>query len=177
MTGQFATARRGLENIDISFVAARLKRGDSVAAVARMAGVSLPGLQKLMETLKIETRKDTPAPVLVLPAPRTPPLWRQSLPPKARAAIQAVAAAHGLTYGELTLPHQFRGSAAVCLARHEAYHAVRSIKTAAGEPVFSYPQIGAFFGGRDHSTIIHGVQAHEQRLKATKTWEEWRAGK
>jgi chromosomal replication initiator protein len=29
---------------------------------------------------------------------------------------------------------------------------------------YSYPQIGLFLGGRDHTTVIHGVQAHRKRL-------------
>lgn len=30
---------------------------------------------------------------------------------------------------------------------------------------FSLPQIGAFLGGRDHTTILHGVRAHAERTK------------
>ena len=30
-------------------------------------------------------------------------------------------------------------------------------------PEISLPQIGRLFGGRDHTTILHGIRAHEQR--------------
>lgn len=30
----------------------------------------------------------------------------------------------------------------------------------------SYPQIGAFCGGRDHTTALHGKRRHEARLEA-----------
>lgn len=29
---------------------------------------------------------------------------------------------------------------------------------------FSLPQIGQFLGGRDHSTILHGVRRHAERI-------------
>lgn len=29
---------------------------------------------------------------------------------------------------------------------------------------FSLPQIGAFLGGRDHTTVLHGVRAHKARI-------------
>lgn len=36
------------------------------------------------------------------------------------------------------------------------------------ETIQSFPQIGAFLGGRHHTTVIHGVRAHERRMKAPK---------
>jgi chromosomal replication initiation ATPase DnaA len=32
-----------------------------------------------------------------------------------------------------------------------------------GRPRYSYPQIAKFLR-RDHTTVIHGVRAHEQRI-------------
>ena len=68
--------------------------------------------------------------------------------------IREVAAAHGLSVADLTGPrhiHRF------VLARHEAMWRCRH------ETGQSFPQIGRALGGRDHSTIWHGVRAHEQR--------------
>lgn len=45
-----------------------------------------------------------------------------------------------------------RRTRTVALARQVAYWCVRE------HLAWSYPRIGAVFGGRDHSTIIHGVQ-------------------
>lgn len=165
MTGQFATARRGMESIDFGFVMSRLQRGDPMASVARMAGVSQADVQRLVDTLSPrKPAEPVLATVLTLPGTQTPKAWRQSLPRAARLAIEAVAEAHGMTYGDLTLPRQFRGTKAACAARHEAYHAVYDIRRPDGSRKFSLPQVGAWFGGRDHTTIHHGVQRHEERL-------------
>ena len=37
-----------------------------------------------------------------------------------------------------------------------------------GRRVYSLPQIGRYFGGRDHTTALHGVRRHQQRLDAAK---------
>lgn len=47
----------------------------------------------------------------------------------------------------------------VCHARHAIWYALRH----RGEGRLSYPDIGALFG-RDHSTVISGVQAYERWL-------------
>ncbi len=46
----------------------------------------------------------------------------------------------------------------VARVRHQAFHAIM----ATGR--FSTPQVGRFFGGRDHTTIIHGVRRHAERM-------------
>lgn len=48
--------------------------------------------------------------------------------------------------------------------RHEAFWLARKQKTPKGDFVHSLPKIGLFFGGRDHSTVIHGIKKHEDRL-------------
>lgn len=77
------------------------------------------------------------------------------------AVIADVADRFGVTVEQLKGP---RGSARVSIARAMAYSAVRQARTH-----LSYPQIGRVFGGRDHSTIIDGIQKHEARLK----WAEF----
>ncbi|MFC5374000.1 helix-turn-helix domain-containing protein [Brevundimonas faecalis] len=72
------------------------------------------------------------------------------------AVIAAVADRYGVTAGELK---GARGSNAVSVVRYVAYAAVREAR-----PHLSYSQIGKAFGGRDHSTIIDGIQKHEARL-------------
>lgn len=73
-----------------------------------------------------------------------------------RAVVADVAFQHGYTPADLIGQERHR---AVCRARQHAYWAVRQAK-----PHLSYPQIGRFFGGRDHTTIMHGVAAHEERM-------------
>lgn len=48
--------------------------------------------------------------------------------------------------------------------RHELMWELRQACLTNGSRRFSFPRIGLFMGGRDHTTIIHGVRAHQQRL-------------
>lgn len=41
----------------------------------------------------------------------------------------------------------------ISLARHEAMYRLRRLG-------LSYPRIGQILGGRDHSTVIHGIRQH-----------------
>jgi chromosomal replication initiator protein len=69
--------------------------------------------------------------------------------------IALVATARGVT------PDEIRGDRRMqCIVRprHEAMYLARC----AG---WTYPEIGRAFGGRDHSTVIHGVRKHA-RLNA-----------
>jgi chromosomal replication initiation ATPase DnaA len=76
-------------------------------------------------------------------------------PPKkaSRSIIRIVAQKHGITVQELLGQSRF---AHIVHARQEAMHEMRLMG-------MSYHQIGRFMGGRDHSTVWHGVRAHEER--------------
>lgn len=63
--------------------------------------------------------------------------------------ISSVAAKHGVPYDMIT--GASRASAVVAI-RHEAMALVYQKR-----PDLSLPQIGKFFGGRDHTTILHAV--------------------
>lgn len=62
---------------------------------------------------------------------------------------------HGFTRQELF--GERRGRPLVA-ARHEAMYRLSK------ETSMSFPAIGRRMGGRDHSTVIHGVRQHERRL-------------
>lgn len=68
-----------------------------------------------------------------------------------------VAERHELTLEDLRGPSRYR---TVAWARQEAMALIRA------EGRYSYPQIGRFFGGRDHTTILVGVRHHEARQAA-----------
>ena len=51
-----------------------------------------------------------------------------------------------------------RQTKSVSIARHAAFAAVRD------QSHLSLPQIGALFGGRDHTTVLSGLRRHEARL-------------
>jgi len=70
---------------------------------------------------------------------------------KSLSDIGLVALKHGLTrhdiLGRVKTTH-------ICRARHEAFYTFR-------RRGWSYAEIGRLFG-RDHSTIIHGVEKHQK---------------
>jgi hypothetical protein len=53
-----------------------------------------------------------------------------------------------------------RRDKSVIVPRHVAFYLVKKLTT------YSYPVIGRYFGGRDHSTIIHAVQKIEARMES-----------
>lgn len=74
--------------------------------------------------------------------------------PTIREIITQTAEWHGLTYDDLT---SRRRTIAFTPARHEA------MWRCAVETSHSLPQIGRHFGGRDHTTILHGIKAHSRK--------------
>jgi chromosomal replication initiation ATPase DnaA len=67
----------------------------------------------------------------------------------------AVAKAHGLKFLDM-ISH--RRSAHLVRARQHAMWEMRE------HTKLSYPAIGAMLGGRDHTTVLHGVRQHRRRL-------------
>lgn len=63
---------------------------------------------------------------------------------------EALQAFPGVTIERIKGPSRNR---AICRARMEAIYAVRMER-----PDLSYPAIGRWFGGRDHTTILHSVR-------------------
>lgn len=72
-----------------------------------------------------------------------------------RTIARDVAAKHGLPLSDLMSIRRNRTAVA---ARHEAFWRCRM------ETTLSLPQIGHRFGGRDHSTVLHGLRKHAQRM-------------
>lgn len=72
------------------------------------------------------------------------------------AIIADVAAPFGLTVADMVGAGRERR---IAWPRQMAMAKVRSAK-----PAMSQPQIGALFGGRDHTTILHGIRAHNARM-------------
>jgi len=72
-----------------------------------------------------------------------------------------VAAKHGITVEQLKM----RGSTrAIARPRQEAMWAMRQVRWRDGPLRYSLPQIGRFFGGFDHTTVLHAVRAHQKRI-------------
>ncbi len=95
-------------------------------------------------------------------------LWHGRLPivPGARVGqtmrdiAAEVATHHGITVEALKGPAQHRR---IVRLRQEVMFRAYEERWADGRRVYSLPQIGAFLN-RDHSTVIHGIRAHERRL-------------
>lgn len=73
-----------------------------------------------------------------------------------RRIVAEVAERYGLTFDDLTGKRRPRP---IAYARMAAYAEVR-----ARRPHLGLTQIGAVFGGRDHSTILTGIQKHHARV-------------
>ena len=73
--------------------------------------------------------------------------------------IEEVAAKHGYLVTELKSPRRHRG---LVLARQEAMWRCKM------ETNNSFPEIARALGGRDHTTILHGVRRHAERIARVK---------
>lgn len=74
-----------------------------------------------------------------------------------------VADRHGVTVDELRGPSPKRRCAR---PRQEAMWLIRQIRCPDGSYRFSHPQIGAWFGGRHHTTAIDQIGVHGRWVKA-----------
>jgi chromosomal replication initiator protein len=70
--------------------------------------------------------------------------------------VEAVATKYGQLVGDLIGPSRTRP---LVIARHVAIYLTRNLTD------YSYPMIGRFFGGRDHSTCIAAVEKIEDQMK------------
>jgi chromosomal replication initiator protein len=148
--GAFATARR----FDAERARELLENGAPVQRVARMAGGSVADVQRLRQTV--------PSPVSeYLPVRCVLSLWRGLIAVPLRTSwkvvAQEVAGRHGVSLEELIGPSRLR---VIAHARQEAFFVLYESGRA------TTPQIGRWFGGRDHTTVIHGIRAHKRRLEA-----------
>lgn len=72
------------------------------------------------------------------------------------AIAEPIARRHGFSMKDMK-GHDRRRT--VATARQEIMHALMA------ECLWSSLTIGQFLGGRDHTTVLHGVQRHEERLR------------
>jgi len=75
------------------------------------------------------------------------PDWR-------RIADEVLASREGITFMDLISP---RRNKEIVAARHEVFYRCRV------ETALSLPQIGRRMGGKDHTTVLHGIRAHARR--------------
>lgn len=111
------------------------------------------------DPVRLTLRYDAKSPVMFFARWTAPlrllPVVRPTQRVFARDIMAGVATKHGLKVMDLTGPSRTKIFVA---ARHEAMWSIRK------NTPLSFPQIGRMFGGRDHTTAIHGVKRHEERL-------------
>jgi chromosomal replication initiation ATPase DnaA len=73
-----------------------------------------------------------------------------------------VALKHDVTVDDLIGPARTRW---ISHARQELMWFAYEERRADGTRVYSLPSIGKYLGGRDHTTVLHGILAHERRVK------------
>jgi chromosomal replication initiator protein len=73
-----------------------------------------------------------------------------------REIIREVAQKHGVLVADILSDRRHKP---VVVARHEAMWRCKN------ETSFSLPQIGRAIGNRDHTTVMHGIKMHEQRMR------------
>jgi len=152
-TSPYATARRGgIGLADTQAIADKLLEGHSVQAIALMLRRPIANVAEIAAALPRKTidRYRPPRPLVTFSIGNMPP--KKELHRIARD----VATKHSLTVAELRGPSAKRKYA---LPRWEAFHLSR----AAG---YTLSQIGAFYGKRDHTTVLHGVRKHQDRIDA-----------
>jgi hypothetical protein len=83
---------------------------------------------------------------------------RRASAPSVQNIVGRIAVAYGVTPEEIMGRETRRG---ISDARQAAYSEVKSLR-----PWLSLPALGRIFGGRDHTTILHGIRAHAARQSA-----------
>ena len=78
-----------------------------------------------------------------------------------RQIAREVAEKHGVNPDVMFVRH-LRNKAGI--ARQEMAWRLWRMNKPAGEPRFSFSQIGRWMGGLHHTTIIHAIRAHEKRM-------------
>lgn len=127
---------------------AMLKAIVAVAAGRMAFRLGGPAARQVLVTIDaaLERRSTEPAPTAALSKPAAAVM---------REVLQRVCDETGYTVEELRAPR--RGPRELMHARQWAMALLRETGR------FSYPQIGAYLGGRDHTTVLHGVRAHRRR--------------
>jgi chromosomal replication initiation ATPase DnaA len=82
---------------------------------------------------------------------------------------EAISKAHGIGVAELKGPSRLQ---AISIARFELMWRLYAIRRADGSRAYSLPMIGRFLGGRDHTTILHGIRRW-QAIRGPGADEQW----
>jgi hypothetical protein len=138
----------------VNYAQKLLHKGYGFQNAARIAHINEGDLRAFVGAIR---KRPVPAPESVEVKPRSGHRRAQEvgrLTAPSRAIVEDVAARFGLTAADLIGPRRTREYA---YARHMAMAEVRAARR------LSLPAIGRMFGGRDHTTVIHGIRCHQER--------------
>lgn len=154
LAGNFATARRGgLTGYEADFVRAKTSAGVPLSAVSRMLGRNIECLRD--HAVEVQLRGVT----YVKPKPADPVEFFETIPKPVRKIISRTAELCGIPETEIVGPNRNK---LVTIARQHVMYELRRIKGSGGGPLYSFLEIGRFLN-RDHTTVMHGVDAHASR--------------
>ena len=127
------------------------------APIMRVAVVSSPVIARVHALLAAAPALP-PAPIAeIFPDDKPPP--KINMTERARRIISMVAERHGFTVIDLKSE---RRAAPLVLARFEAMYFIKRHTT------WSYPRIGNFFGGREHTSVMNAIRRYEALLRGEK---------
>ena len=133
------------------------------ARLMRLGAIPTKPVAKPTEAALLQPK---PEPIIFVPPVESfyPSMWFWDLvssdgkmQPTIKNIQMLVSAKYGVAISEIV---SARRDKSVILPRHVAFYLVKQLTT------YSYPVIGRYFGGRDHSTIIHAVQKVEARMQS-----------
>lgn len=159
-----AVRKRHMDDADVMFAFAKRQAGAPSSAIARMMGVCREDLDKLFGP-----QPSRAAPVL-MSEPRVPaavvapPRPAPAKPKLIDIVARRIAIEHDVTVSEMCGQSRLRR---FVWARQHLMWALHQERDANGRRRFSTPQIGAFLGGRDHSTVVYGMAKYEERATST----------
>lgn len=140
--------------------------GMSYQAAAIASGIYEPDLRRLAARPQREgfrpVHGPTPGPAAYERLRLVPPDDIMTPIDAIKRLIASVGEAHGFTYEQVMAPSTERGSSCHPLA-HARQAAMYAVKEA--YPKISRVRLGKIMG-RDHSTVVYGLKAHEARLQA-----------
>lgn len=127
-----------------------LKKGHSYQSAANASGLNVADLRRIYGPV---TSQRAPVSVPVRPLPAPPATVAQPVVKRPRRALDValyITEANGLTFADLCGDSRLRR---IARPRQIAMYAIRELC-----PHMSLPAIARMLGGRDHTTVLHGVR-------------------
>lgn len=159
--GDFATSRRGIDADELVFIAEQAGKGRTPQQVARMIGRAFADVLDAWPSAAEPVKRKEPRRMVLS-------LWKGLIEAKPeRVTLESlkweVAREYGVTVEELEGQGRTRS---ITVPRQDLMWRMVQAKR------WSLPQIGRCLGGRDHTTVMHGVKAHQARLDAAQDQAE-----